>query len=706
MKYYLFIFLFWITTRVDAQISSLQVDSLPATGVPFDKGWSWRPENAKDTVWKPIDVSLPFSESPDFASSKVSWLRLILTIDSSLCQRPLALLTRQTGASEIYLNGKLIRQLGKVSEGPTSEITASTALGSISYLVFPKAGTYTLTVRHSYTSSPRFFQKLFPSKKVLFEATLIEPTGRFERAFQSGRYVAWYHWSLAGLFLVMAVLHFILYLYNTTKSYNRTFALCLLFATLHFVVGDGLFGISHPFTASLLTFAYSLFISLYILILCYTIISYLQQPISWFFKVLGVVFLTVTSVSILTPDAPLTQYIYYGSLLGLLVEVVRKVVLARKSNQRDSRSLILSFVLMIVFLSARLLIISGTIQVGSVQNWANFLMIAFYACTPLTLSMLIARSISTTEKELQSKLKEVEELSLEKQRILSQQNDLLEKQVAERTSALTQSLKHLKATQQQLIQSEKLASLGELTAGIAHEIQNPLNFVNNFSEVSVELLDELKSERTKEERDEELENDILDDIFQNLEKINYHGKRASSIVTGMLQHSRASTGKKEPINLNALADEYLRLSYHGLRAKDKSFNAKMNTCFDESLPKVNIIPQDFGRVLLNLINNAFYAVQAKSKQANEEYIPTVSVSTEATEQKIIIKVTDNGTGIPKELRSKIFQPFFTTKPTGQGTGLGLSLAYDIVTKGHGGTIELDSTEGEGTTFIITLPNPS
>ena len=706
MKYYLFIFLFWITTRVDAQISSLQVDSLPATGVPFDKGWSWRPENAKDTVWKPIDVSLPFSENPDFASSKVSWLRLILTIDSSLCQRPLALLTRQTGASEIYLNGKLIRQLGKVSEDPTSEITSSTALGSISYLVFPKAGTYTLTVRHSYTSSPTFFQKLFPSKKVLFEATLIEPTGRFEKAFQSGRYVAWYNWSLAGLFLVMAILHFILYLYNTTKSYNRTFALCLLFATLHFVVGDGLFGTNHPFTASLLTFAYSLFISLYILILCYTIISYLQQPISWFFKVLGVVFLTVTSVSLLTPDAPLTQYIYYGSILGLLVEVVRKVVLARKSNQRGSRSLILSFVLMIVFLSARLLIISGTIQVGSVQNWANFLMIAFYACTPLTLSMLIARSISTTEKELQSKLKEVEELSLEKQRILSQQNDLLEKQVAERTSALTQSLKHLKATQQQLIQSEKLASLGELTAGIAHEIQNPLNFVNNFSEVSVELLDELKSERTKKERDEELENEILDDIFQNLEKINYHGKRASSIVTGMLQHSRASTGKKEPINLNTLADEYLRLSYHGLRAKDKSFNAKMNTFLDESLPKVNVIPQDFGRVLLNLINNAFYAVQAKGKLEIKDYSPTVSVHTQATEQGIVIKVEDNGTGIPEELKSKIFQPFFTTKPTGQGTGLGLSLAYDIVTKGHGGTIELDSIEGEGTTFTITLPNPS
>lgn len=320
---------------------------------------------------------------------------------------------------------------------------------------------------------------------------------------------------------------------------------------------------------------------------------------------------------------------------------------------------------------------------------------------------IIARNQQREFNKQRQKLVQEEENN----RILEAKKLDLEYQVAERTAEITkqkeelqQALEHLKATQEQLIQSEKLASLGELTAGIAHEIQNPLNFVNNFSEVSVELLDELKSERArpKEDRDEGLEAEILDDIFQNLEKINHHGKRASSIVTGMLQHSRASTGKKEPVNLNALADEYLRLSYHGLRAKDKSFNAKMNTFFDESLPKVNVIPQDFGRVLLNLINNAFYAVQARSLSQPENYMPTVTVSTQNTDQGIIIKVGDNGTGIPEELKSKIFQPFFTTKPTGQGTGLGLSLAYDIVTKGHGGTIELDSVEGEGTTFTITL----
>jgi two-component system NtrC family sensor kinase len=256
-----------------------------------------------------------------------------------------------------------------------------------------------------------------------------------------------------------------------------------------------------------------------------------------------------------------------------------------------------------------------------------------------------------------------------------------------------------------------MASLGELTAGIAHEIQNPLNFVNNFSEVSNELISELKVERLKveNERDKELEDELLNDIAQNLGKINHHGKRASSIVKGMLEHSRTNTGQKEPTDINALADEYLRLAYHGLRAKDKSFNATMKTDFDESVGNINIIPQDISRVLLNLINNAFYAVNEKSKEGVAGYEPTVEVSTKKEGNKVLLGVKDNGSGIPDAIKDKIFQPFFTTKPTGQGTGLGLSLSYDIV-KAHGGTIEVESqpagqagAEREGTTFILKLP---
>jgi two-component system, NtrC family, sensor kinase len=269
---------------------------------------------------------------------------------------------------------------------------------------------------------------------------------------------------------------------------------------------------------------------------------------------------------------------------------------------------------------------------------------------------------------------------------------------------LEATLTELKATQTQLIQSEKLASLGELTAGIAHEIQNPLNFVNNFSELSVDLIKDLKDEIEKPTQDKEYIGELFDDLSQNQEKINHHGKRASSIVKGMLEHSRASTGVKELTDINKLADEYLRLSYHGLRAKDKDFNAAMETHFQDPLSKIEIIPQDMGRVLVNLFNNAFYASLQKAKlDINSQYEPKITVTTEQLDNQILIKVMDNGTGMPESVRAKVFQPFFTTKPTGQGTGLGLSLAYDIVTKGHGGSLEVDSTEGVGTTFFIKLP---
>ena len=268
------------------------------------------------------------------------------------------------------------------------------------------------------------------------------------------------------------------------------------------------------------------------------------------------------------------------------------------------------------------------------------------------------------------------------------------------------ALQTLKTTQYQLVQSEKMASLGELTAGIAHEIQNPLNFVNNFSEVSKEMIEELKAERlkVKAERDEGLEEELLNDINENLQKIHHHGQRASVIVKGMLEHSRTSDGKKELTDFNALADEYLRLAYHGLRANDKSFNAEFNTAFDPELPVVPVVPQDIGRVLLNLINNAFYAVDQRARQGQDKkYIPTVTVGTRALDGKIEVTVSDNGSGIPEHIREKIFQPFFTTKPTGEGTGLGLSLSYDIITKGHGGRLEVDTTKGVGTEFIVQLP---
>jgi two-component system, NtrC family, sensor kinase len=364
------------------------------------------------------------------------------------------------------------------------------------------------------------------------------------------------------------------------------------------------------------------------------------------------------------------------------------------------------------------------------KSWESLLNVASFFAFFWMISMYITYRKQKKALEKEKLVAEEKEKELQITEALKAK---LEVEVAERTSDLRQqkeelekALVELKAAQAQLIQSEKMASLGELTAGIAHEIQNPLNFVTNFSEVSNELIQEILDLRSKKQKSEENSEDevevdeILGDIKQNLEKIHHHGKRADSIVKGMLEHSRNNSGEKVPTDINALADEYLKLSYHGYRSKDKTFNSDFKSDLDPTLPLVNIVPQDLGRVLLNLINNAFYACHERSKKeiigsegdisdpdiykgkGPKPFSPLVKVSTKNQGKKIEIRVSDNGSGIPEEIKEKIFQPFFTTKPTGLGTGLGLSLAYDIV-KAHGGEISLHSKEGKGTEFIISLP---
>lgn len=271
-------------------------------------------------------------------------------------------------------------------------------------------------------------------------------------------------------------------------------------------------------------------------------------------------------------------------------------------------------------------------------------------------------------------------------------------ELKEKTVELTKATDDLHATQNQLIQLEKMASLGQLTAGIAHEIQNPLNFVNNFSELSVELLEELNGNAGGEEKQM-----IVSDLKQNLQKIVFHGKRADSIVKGMLQHSRTSALEKQPTDINKLVEEFFTLAYHGMRAKDPGFNCVMDKQLTPGLPMVKIIPQDVSRVILNIFNNSFYAVDERTKLEGKSYRPIVSIGTEQVDGKIVITIRDNGRGIPDEIREKVFNPFFTTKPTGQGTGLGLSISHDIIVKGHGGDLKLDTEAGKYTQFKITLP---
>jgi signal transduction histidine kinase len=327
--------------------------------------------------------------------------------------------------------------------------------------------------------------------------------------------------------------------------------------------------------------------------------------------------------------------------------------------------------------------------------------------------MIAMLLIANKQRKALVKTKKQLEMEEAERRIVEARKAELEKLVNERTAEITKqkeeleaALHNLKDTQDQLVHSEKMASLGELTAGIAHEIQNPLNFVNNFSEVNTELAHELHTLLGKmnipADQKQDLE-DLVNDLVQNQEKIVYHGKRADTIVKSMLQHSRSNTGEKEETDVNALADEYVRLSFHGLRAKDKSFNAAFELDLDPNLGKIMAVPQDLGRVILNLVNNAFYAVNEHRKSAGPDYKPLVKVTTGKKGNMVHLTVEDNGGGISEEDGEKIFQPFFTTKPTGKGTGLGLSLSFDIITRGHGGKIDFESKPGVGTKFDILIP---
>lgn len=410
----------------------------------------------------------------------------------------------------------------------------------------------------------------------------------------------------------------------------------------------------------------------------------------------------VLSVLLLAVDAIFPDSILMGWAWNLYI-VALIVFSYRQKELNPLRSFLVAFVPYII-----VALVNDLTAVASKTFYEGY---DTYFKSALTLSYMWMAAILYSQNR-QAK-------ALEKERIRRHQEEELNKAiarrkveleglVAERTAELTRqkeelenALTELRNTQSQLIQSEKMASLGELTAGIAHEIQNPLNFVNNFSEVSSELIAEIQEEIDKSNKEEILE--ILKDLKINLEKINFHGKRADAIVKGMLLHSRGSSGQKEPTDLNALADEYLRLAYHGLRAKDKSFNAKFEMDFDPGMGKITVVPQDIGRVILNLLTNAFYVVSEKKKRLGDAFEPVVSIQTKKTDSVVEIRVTDNGDGIPAKIIEKIFQPFFTTKPAGQGTGLGLSMCYEIVTQAHGGELIVDTKEGEGSVFTIRLP---
>ncbi len=679
---------------------ALQISSRAQQGwIQLDSTWryrvgddpSWSAPDFDDRSWSTINLteSLDLTKVPGFpADQRIFWFRIALRIDSALTMDQLVLRVLQSGASEIFINGKLVHRFGVI--GPEAESQFYNP--STQSVSFPTIGKDSALLAVRFLNMPAHLPVFSVFKKSFLSLSISTLSYGADDPVMQNRRIRFNRWNITlGVTVILCILYMAFYLFFPTQQVNLVFSLSSLFHALFMgaiVIEQNYHGPTFP-----VYFFQALFQSPHTLLTLYCFYRIFELKF-------GGIYWTLQAFAVISvPLAFVFDSQIVGPILGVfaLFETVRIGVISVRKNKGAWIILIfgaLSCTYWAIVTLSRLSLID-------IPNIGAYLPFGFLLI-PLSLAIYLGYSFGMTSISLRNKLGEVEQLSIEKEKILSDQNVVLEQQVKDRTAALNKSLEDLKSAQAMIVHNEKMASLGELTAGIAHEIQNPLNFVKNFSEVSTELMDEMKTELTAGNLP--LATEIAGDVRQNLDKIVHHSKRADGIVKGMLQHSRASSGAKEPTDLNALCDEYLRLAFHGLRAKDKSINVSLVTDFDPTMGKANVIPQEIGRVILNLVNNAVYAVSERSKRGEVGYTPIVTLSTRKEGGKVIINVADNGTGIPPKVVDKIFQPFFTTKPTGEGnTGLGLSLSYDIVTKVHGGSLEVKSTEGQGATFEVKLP---
>ena len=709
--YFLGILLLILTATTFAQSGHVFILNKLSNRDTLLSGWTiqpgdnpqWAQPDFNDSNWPVTDPGQDIQDFTQFRNTGIVWIRLHVRVDEKIANQQFLARIMQFAASEIYLNGKLIFKYGTVSANPEKVIAYLPPADPTIIKLLP-GNDNLIAVRLAYQPNLPYISNVVTPSAFRFYINNYQGASAGYRDFQHG--LMWFiiiYTLSGGMLFIISVIHLVYFLFDRSQKvhlYYFLFCVLLSYQTLP----NEIWGAKRVDTE--LSIQVWMFFAngvavvvgmLFLMVTIYTLFNYHRRTIFKILILTGAVM--IGSMFFISANG----YFMCANAFPLLclAEGVYICIWAIKRKKRDAYYILPGILLFTVFTIA-----------SSVVDQSGVFAQVFYAlaliCFPIAMSFYLGVQNSFKNKKLQAMLVEVQELSnktiaqeQEKQQLLETQNELLEQQVGERTAELSRSLIDLKSTQTQLVQKEKMASLGELTAGIAHEIQNPLNFVNNFSEVNTELVIEMMQEIEKGDLEEIKA--IAIDIEENSKKISMHGKRADSIVKGMLEHSRVGTGEKQPTDLNALADEFLRLSYHGLRSKDKSFNAELVTQFDPALPKANVVQQDIGRVLLNLFNNAFYAVNQKQKTAGDDYKPEVSVSTSVEKDRMIIKVRDNGNGIPAGIKDKIMQPFFTTKPTGGGTGLGLSLSYDIVVKGHGGSIDVETKIGEYTEFIVSLP---
>ncbi len=680
------------------------------------QGWLFKQGNDTSYAKKDIDLTgwerlMPSELSEKLVDKKgrlEGWFRIKIKVDSSFGETIFGVKVSTWAASDFYINGNWVASKGNtgINGSPYKEHRITSNLLPVPVNLKP-GNEYTLVIHVVDYLSQLPPYELKAKEVGLRKLIRITVPKYYHTVVSEANSDVTFRFTVFSI--ISAVLSFffwVLFFQNRSEKNLLLFAVASSFLTINLVAS--VCSINWGFVLGGLSYNWfwfckiipAIFLQLYFSLIPFILASIFKRKVPVIFStflLFYLVYIIIDETRIIEIDTKIDGVLTGVFIVLIIVSCIYYLVSSWKKLIGAQWAIVvgLIFAIFMLVLTVTLTFILN-ISISLILTMATLLFLSF----PMSMMVYVAMRFKEIIKEVRVNAMQVVQMSEEKKEQALHQQEILQEEVIKQTAEIRTALDNLKSTQHQLIQSEKMASLGELTAGIAHEIQNPLNFVNNFSEVSTELVDEMNEELLNGNTEDAKQ--IGADLKENLVKINFHGKRAGDIVKGMLQHSRSSSGVKEPTDINALADEYLRLAYHGLRAKDKSFNATLITDFDESIGKIDLIPQDMGRVILNLITNAFYAVSEKKKIVGDGFEPTVTVSTKKLAGKILISVADNGNGIPQKVLDKIFQPFFTTKPTGQGTGLGLSLSYDIV-KAHTGELKVETKEGGGSTFTIILP---